>query len=103
MAQCAIIRWIAMPGNDDIDNSGDEVPEEADESGDYNDGLGLDSELDPDDERLKPYKETQAGKEEFIVQQIIQEWLKKKCGIEGGVVSTAISRSVFVFFGSPAS
>lgn len=88
-AQGAIIRWIALPGHDDIDDPGDDIPEE-EEGLDQNQnfGGGLGNELDLDDERFKPYDETKAGKEEAAVQQIIEHWLREKCGIEGGVVGT---------------
>lgn len=82
-AQGAIIRWIAMPGSDDID-SPPPVGEVAEEE-----EVGLDYKGDMDEERFKPYEETQAGKEEVVVQKIIENWLKKRYRIEGSIIFCA--------------
>ena len=80
-AQGAIIRWIAMPGNDDIDSPGDDRLEEEEPT--------LDHEFDLSDETYEPYEETKAGKEELVIQKIIEEWLKQRCGVEGGLIFCA--------------
>jgi hypothetical protein len=69
-AQRAIIRWIAKPGGVDIDDLGHDIaePEAVPPH-----GIEFEREFDLDDERLKPYEETEDGKEEAVVQWIIGE------------------------------
>jgi hypothetical protein len=84
-AQGAIIRWIAMPGGDDIDDPSNDSDSDRVEP----EPPGFEGEIGSDDEILKPYEETEGGKEEAIVQGILDEWLRRKCGVEGGVVFCA--------------
>ena len=84
----AIIRWLAMPGADDIDDPPEADVEEEEEPEDNTMGFDLEP-FDSDDERFKPYEETAAGIEEAVVQGIIGDWLKQKCGVDGGVVFCA--------------
>ena len=88
-AQSAIIRWIALPGNDDIDDPGDDSLEEEVFAEDYDQFEALSIDGIEDDERFKPYAETTEGKAEVVVQSIIGEWLRRRCGIEDGLVFCA--------------
>ena len=85
-AQGAIIRWISLPGNDDIDNPPDDIDSPADD-GSEEDEYGLDLDIEPSS--IKPYEETESGLEEAKVQDIMGNWLKDRVKIEGGVVFCA--------------
>lgn len=98
-ARGAILRWMAMPGGDDIDEPSHSVSEEEEDVdnrpgtiGGF-DGLGHVGGLEDlglEDESLPlPYEETAEGKEEEVVQRILEQWLEQKCGITGGVVFCA--------------
>jgi hypothetical protein len=58
----------------------------------------FEEEIGSEDEILKPYEETEDGKAEAIVQGILDEWLRRKCGVEGGVVfcDSATNSCVYV-------
>ncbi len=77
-AQGAIIRYIAMPGGDDIDD-----PPVDEAEGTEGDAQNFE---DENDERMKPYEETLAGIEDAVVEGIIEEWLRRRCGVESEVV-----------------
>ncbi|PMD53479.1 uncharacterized protein K444DRAFT_619023 [Hyaloscypha bicolor E] len=44
-----------------------------------------------------PNEETEDGKAEAIVQGILDEWLRRKCGVEGGVVFCASATNSCVY------
>jgi hypothetical protein len=88
-AQGPIIRWIAMPGNDDIDDPGEDVVEGEESYPGPSRGHANRLDASDDDDRNKPYGETEVGKEEVMVQNILEEWLRRKCGAEGGVIICA--------------
>jgi hypothetical protein len=85
-AQRTIIRWVAKPGGDDIDDPGHGIaePEAVPPH-----GIEYEREFDFDGERLKPYEETEDGKEEALVQRIMGEWLQEKFGVVGDIVFCA--------------
>lgn len=88
-AQGAIIRWIAIPGCDDIDEPPE--PPLSEEEQRHRDQL-VDGLYELDDIESgkvvlpKTYEDTKEGKEEVTVQATIADWMKTKCGIQGGVV-----------------
>jgi hypothetical protein len=87
-AQPTIIRWLASPGSDDIDD-----PPEVEEEGEYLsvglDDIGAFDDPDGEQEVPLPYEDTEEGQEDRIVETIISDWLRAKFGINGGCIICA--------------
>ena len=90
-AQGPIIRWVAMPGADAVeDDLGNSNMQEEDldmDNAPVNNGWGF---ADEEDEPLEgPYDLSDAGMEDAEVQRIMGKWLKKRCGVEGNIIFCA--------------
>jgi hypothetical protein len=86
-AQGAIIRYIAIPsGHTARRRQFDGLLFQPADDGDYRD-----EEITYDQhgnvcQKYKPYEKTTEGSEEVIIQAMLGDWLRRKCGVEGGVV-----------------
>jgi hypothetical protein len=93
MAQPTIIRWLALPGCDDIDDPPPIEEEEypiAEEEVDsdihmFRGPLDI-YEEDEEYDLPTPYEESELGQEDAIVEAIISDWLRTKLHVHGGVV-----------------
>lgn len=90
-AQGAIIRWVAMPGGEEMEGSSEDpdamdIDTSFEETELASDSWGFDEEEHEPVEEA--YSESEAGKEDAKVQRILEDWVKRNCRprVEGDVI-----------------
>lgn len=87
-AQPTIIRWLAASGSDAIDDP-QEVEEEEEYPAEGLNDIGVFDDLDEEQEVPLPYEETEEGREDAMVENIISDWLRAKFDINGRCIICA--------------
>ncbi|KAI9929441.1 hypothetical protein MW887_000912 [Aspergillus wentii] len=94
-ALAAVIRYLAMSGHDHMDDpapgtiSPPEAVEPVDELASILDPEALSHFLMTDEAVPPPYKDTEEGKEDLLVQCIVSDWLETRFNVQGGCILCA--------------